>query len=49
MKYIQCGLLALVLLCLAPRVALGVDDAYTAGYVTAVLERQFNISPRSLR
>jgi hypothetical protein len=49
LKYIQSCLLALTLLCLAPRVALGGDDAYTAGYVTAVLERQFNISPRSLQ
>jgi uncharacterized protein DUF1207 len=49
MKYIQSGLLAVVLLCLAPRVAPGADDAYIAGYVTAVLERQFNISPRSLQ
>jgi hypothetical protein len=49
MKYIQSGLLALAFLCLASRVALGADDAYTAGYVTAVLERQFNISPRSLQ
>ena len=49
MKYIQSGLLALALLCLAPRVAPGADDAYTAGYVAAVLERQFNISPRSLQ
>lgn len=49
MKYIQSGLLTLALLCLASRVALGADDAYTAGYVTAVLERQFNISPRSLQ
>ncbi len=49
MKYIQSGLLALALLCLAPRVTLGADNAYTAGYVTAVLERQFNISPRSLQ
>ena len=49
MKYIQSGLLALAVLCFAQRVALGADDAYTAGYVTAVLERQFNISPRSLQ
>ena len=49
MKCIQSGLLALALLCLAPPVALGADDAYTAGYVAAVLERQFNISPRSVQ
>jgi hypothetical protein len=49
MKYCHSCLLALVLLCLAPLAALGADDAYTAGYVAAVLERQFNINPRSLK
>ena len=48
-KYTQSGLLALALLCLAPLAALGADDAYTTGYVAAVLERQFNINPRSLK
>lgn len=42
-------LLALALLCLAPPAAIGADDAYTTGYVAAVLERQFNVSPRSLK
>ena len=49
LKYTQSGLLALALLCLAPLTALGADDAYTTGYVAAVLERQFNINPRSLK
>jgi hypothetical protein len=49
MKYRDSCLLALALLCLAPLAALGADDAYTTGYVAAVLERQFNISPRSLQ
>jgi hypothetical protein len=49
MKYRHSCLLALALLCLAPLAALGADDAYTTGYVAAVLERQFNINPRSLK
>ena len=49
MKYRHACLFALVLLCLAPGAALGADDAYTTGYVAAVLERQFNINPRSLK
>ena len=49
MKCRHSCLLALALLCLAPLTALGADDAYTTGYVAAVLERQFNISPRSLK
>jgi hypothetical protein len=48
MKYCHACLLALALLCLAPLVALGADDAYTTGYVAAILERQFNVNPRSL-
>jgi Protein of unknown function (DUF1207) len=49
LKYRRSCLLALALLCLAPLAALGADDAYTTGYVAAVLERQFNINPRSLK
>jgi hypothetical protein len=49
MKYRHSCLFALVLLCLAPLAALGADDAYTTGYVAAVLERQFNVNPRSLK
>lgn len=49
MKWRHSCLLALALLCLAPLAALGADDAYTAGYVAAVLEREFNINPRSLK
>jgi hypothetical protein len=49
MKYRHSCLFALALLCLAPLTALGADDAYTTGYVAAVLERQFNINPRSLK
>lgn len=49
MKHRHSCLLALALLCLAPLAALGADDAYTTGYVAAVLERQFNINPRSLK
>jgi hypothetical protein len=49
LKYRHSWLLALALLCLAPPAALGADDAYTTGYVAAVLERQFNINPRSLK
>ncbi len=48
MRYRHACLLALALLCLAPPAALGADDAYTAGYIAAILERQFNINPRSL-
>jgi hypothetical protein len=49
LKYRHSWLLALALLCFAPLTALGADDAYTTGYVAAVLERQFNINPRSLK
>ena len=44
-------LLALALLGLAPLAASGAppDDAYIAGYVAAVLERQLNVNPRSLQ
>jgi hypothetical protein len=48
-KYRHSCLFALAFLCFAPFAALGADDAYTTGYVAAVLERQFNISPRSLK
>jgi hypothetical protein len=44
-KYRHSCLLALAFLCFAPLAALGADDAYTTGYVAAVLERQLNISP----
>ena len=49
MKYRHSCLLALAFLFLAPLAALGADDAYPTGYVAAVLERQFNINPRSLK
>jgi len=48
-KFLHSCLLALALLFLAPLAALGADDAYTTGYIAAVLERQFNIYARSLR
>src|SRR5215472_4242524 len=43
-------LLALALSACLPRGAsAATDDAYVAGYVAAVLERQFSISPRSVQ
>jgi hypothetical protein len=44
-------LLAMLLVCLFPLAAFGEpsDDAYLAGYIAAVLERQLNVSPRSLK
>jgi len=47
-KYRHSCPLALALLCFAPLAAPGADDAYTTGYIAAVLERQLNINPRSL-
>ncbi len=48
----RCSLLvARALLGLAPLAASGAppDDAYVAGYIAAVLERQLNVNPRSLQ
>ena len=43
--------LTLTVLCASPRATVGAppDDAYVAGYAAAVLERQLNLSARSLR
>jgi hypothetical protein len=41
--------LALVILPAGAAVAAPADDAYVAGYAAAILERQLNVSPRSLR
>ena len=45
------ALLSMLLVCLVPLAAFGQpsDDGYLAGYVAAVLERQLNVSPRSLK
>ena len=45
------ALLSMLLVCLVPLAAFGQpsEDGYLAGYVAAVLERQLNVSPRSLK